>query len=555
MFSHKMSQHFNSKFGQIPTPSKTKYKKGSVFMSQCNATPQLVCQCPGCSPYRASLEESIQDELCDAGFYAQIANEAPTDVLREIITSIVGDEYGHARLQASLLGICPPPVSFPFLTGNVSDKKTGQAITFTKPYIMTERAGVKIGIIGVTTPETAYKVLPSIISAYEIADPTAIVNSLASELRQKGAKIIIVVGHLGAYATQNNGELQGEAVTLAKALKGVDVLVTGHTHQTYAENINGVAVVQAAYNGRAVANVELSYSPSEQKVVASQLNVINISGLNLSEDASIKAIIDADNEKIGPIKNKVIGKNKQNLPHDSSELSPLGQWFTDSIRKATNTDVVFINGGALRTNIPEGDITVGKLWEVLPFDSTLCTMSMTGMQINQVLQYGVKNQQYGMVQFSGLRIQYNGSLEPDKRILKVTLADGTPLQADKTYRVATNDFMAEGGDGFTMFKQCPVFLSDTLPVRKGNEACSALACNISTPQSKSWFPIAISSKPIWFITSITGSPFRRLESALPCIISPALRSKVPAGFCAFSFFKYVASLAAPGLLPDSSSDP
>lgn len=71
------------------------------------------CLCPQCANYREMLEESIQDEICDAGFYAQIANEAPTDILREIITSIVGDEYGHARLQASLLGICSPNVSCP----------------------------------------------------------------------------------------------------------------------------------------------------------------------------------------------------------------------------------------------------------------------------------------------------------------------------------------------------------------------------------------------------------------------------------------------------------
>ncbi len=74
---------------------------------------KLTCRCPQCANYREMLEESIQDEICDAGFYAQIANEAPTDVLRELITSIVGDEYGHARLQASLLGICPPPISCP----------------------------------------------------------------------------------------------------------------------------------------------------------------------------------------------------------------------------------------------------------------------------------------------------------------------------------------------------------------------------------------------------------------------------------------------------------
>lgn len=69
--------------------------------------------CPQCANYRQQLEESIQDELCDAGFYALIADEAPTDILRELVTSIVGDEYGHARLQAALLGICPPPPSCP----------------------------------------------------------------------------------------------------------------------------------------------------------------------------------------------------------------------------------------------------------------------------------------------------------------------------------------------------------------------------------------------------------------------------------------------------------
>mgnify|MGYP000916629407 CR=1 FL=1 len=69
--------------------------------------------CGQCSNFRLDLEASIQDEICDAGFYAGIADEAPTDILRLIITSITGDEYGHARLQASLLGVYPPPVSSP----------------------------------------------------------------------------------------------------------------------------------------------------------------------------------------------------------------------------------------------------------------------------------------------------------------------------------------------------------------------------------------------------------------------------------------------------------
>lgn len=77
------------------------------------AIDQTQKQVSQCANYRDQLEASIQDEICDAGFYAQIANEAPTDILREITTSIVGDEYGHARLQAALLGINPTPASSP----------------------------------------------------------------------------------------------------------------------------------------------------------------------------------------------------------------------------------------------------------------------------------------------------------------------------------------------------------------------------------------------------------------------------------------------------------
>lgn len=344
--------------------------------------------------------------------------------------------------------------SFPFLTCNIKNKKTGQGLEFTKPYTIIERAGVKIGIIGLTTQETAYKVLSRIISPYDICDPAPTVNTLVSDLRQKGVQIIVAVGHLGDCESKINGDFEGEAATLVKELKGVDVFVNGHTHEKYAGEIDGLAIIQAGYNGRAVGKVELCYSPGEQKVTVSTPTVTELQGLNLIGDTPTKAIIEASNKKISMVKNKVIGRNSLDMPHDRYELSPLGQWFSDVIRRETNADIVFINGGALRTSIPQGDITVGKLWEVLPFNNTVCTMSMTGSQINEVLQHGINNQ-HGMVQFSGLRVKYNEFLEANNRVLKVTLSDGTPLQADKTYQVVINDFMAEGGDEFTMFRQCP----------------------------------------------------------------------------------------------------
>lgn len=97
-----------NQYSPIPNPA-----LNSINIPDPSSNINRIAQCPQCASYRELLEESVQDEVCDAGFYAQIANEAPTPVLREIITSIVGDEYGHARLQASLLGVCPPPISCP----------------------------------------------------------------------------------------------------------------------------------------------------------------------------------------------------------------------------------------------------------------------------------------------------------------------------------------------------------------------------------------------------------------------------------------------------------
>jgi 2',3'-cyclic-nucleotide 2'-phosphodiesterase/3'-nucleotidase len=125
-----------------------------------------------------------------------------------------------------------------------------------------------------------------------------------------------------------------------------------------------------------------------------------------------------------------------------------------------------MNGGALKADIPAGAITIGKMWEVLPFENTLCTVSMTGTQIREVLQYGIQNEQHGMIQYSGLGIQYHRCPETGQHLVNVTLSDGTPLQDEKTYRVAINDFLAEGGDGFIMFRQYAELINTQEPIRE-----------------------------------------------------------------------------------------
>ena len=355
---------------------------------------------------------------------------------------------------------------FPILTANITDRKTGHNPEGTKPWIIVERKGVKIGIIGVTSIETVDIVSPKVISAYQIDEPAEIVNRIVPELKQLGVQVIIVLGHLGGYLDDDKTTITGEVTDLANAITGVDVLVTGHTHQKIAGYINGIAIVQAYYNGRAVGHITLKYSPQDKKIVSAIPSTIDLPTSGLTGDVQVKTIIDDGQKEIGPVKDEIIGKNIGDLTHQLDKLSVLGQWVTDIMRQETNSDIAFQNGGGLRTDIPAGEVTVGKLWEVMPFDNTLILLEMRGSQILKVLQYGINNSKYGSVQYSGIKVKYDPLLPLDKRIVEVTLPDGSILNPEKTYQVVTNDFMSEGGDGYTMFKEASSSIDTHLLVRE-----------------------------------------------------------------------------------------
>lgn len=351
---------------------------------------------------------------------------------------------------------------FPFLAANVLDSK--DAMLFT-PYTIIEKAGLKIGIIGIATPETAYKANPKLVSAFRFADPAQTVKRLLPELKAQGAQIVIVLSHLGAETDTASRAITGEAAVLAASAEGIDALVTGHTHTEAAGKINGVPIVQALYNGRAVGKISLTYSPGSNQMIASEAAVLPVPPQHITPDAAVQKLIQAAQAEIGPVKNIVVGTAARPLSHDRRQLSLLGQWTSDILRQAAGADIAFQNGGGLRTGIPRGKITMGLLYEVSPFDNTLVTCEMTGAQVLAVLEYGIGNAGIGMLQYSGLKVKHDPDQPAGKRVVAVRLTDGRLLDLNQRYTVATNDFMASGGDGFTMFKAAANLKDTFLPVR------------------------------------------------------------------------------------------
>lgn len=342
---------------------------------------------------------------------------------------------------------------FPYVSANIFDKNTGKPVDFLKPYTMLERSGIKIAIIGLTTPETAYKSSPKIMSAYLFEDPIKTVNALLPELKEQGADVIIVLSHMSSFMDKETSEITGEAANLAQGTHGINAIISGHSHQIVHGTVNDVPIVQANYFGRAIGKINFLFKKSTKQIILSSADATRLPFDGLTADTQVKAIIDKAQTEIAPVKNAILGSTVRELSHDrdGEQLSLLGQWTADVMREATNADIAFQNAGGIRTNIPAGNITMGKLYEVFPFDNTLVTVEMTGAQVMKVLHHGIKNSNVNMVQFSGLKVVYDGSQGDDQRIV-ATLADGRPLDLTKTYKLVTNDFMAAGGDNFIMFK-------------------------------------------------------------------------------------------------------
>lgn len=354
---------------------------------------------------------------------------------------------------------------FPFLAANIVVKGTDNTPSFAEKYIIVNRNGINVGIIGIATPETLTKTKAENIAAYDFLDPAKTVNALVPKVKKAGADVVVVLSHLGAFQDKT-GVITGEAADLANAVSGVDAIIAGHSHATVAGRVNNIPIVQGYYNGRAVGHIDLVIDSETKKVVENNVYTDN-SPVTALEDARTKNWFNYALSTIAPIKNESIGKTAVTLSHNPEEVqvSLLGQWASDVMRKAVNADIAIQNGGGLRRDIPAGDITMGIMYEVMPFDNTLFTIELTGEQVRAALEHGIMSEGFKPGQFSGVTVKYDSSKAKGERIVEVRLLDGSLLDDSKTYKVVTNDFQAGGGDGYVMFKSGKNPTDTGIPVR------------------------------------------------------------------------------------------
>ena len=337
-----------------------------------------------------------------------------------------------------------------FLAANIYDKNTGEQVTWAKPYAVEEIDGVKIGFIGLATPETAYKTSIANVKDLEFKDPVDTANTYAKYLKEEeGVDFVIALTHLGGEQDEN-GVITGEVSDLANGCSLLDGIISGHTHNYIEGTVNNVPIVQALNNGRALANLQITINENGESTITPSVDKLYERVDTLAVDETVKQIVSEYEEELKPILSEVVATVNIELPHDRSYngVTVLGQFMTKYMAEVSDVQIALTNSGGLRTSIDEGDITVGEMWDVLPFDNTLVTMNLKGSDLKRVIEHGIMNNNVGWIQYYGLNIYYDSSKEYGDRITSMRLLDGTKIEMDKYYSVVTNDFMAAGGDNY-----------------------------------------------------------------------------------------------------------
>jgi 5'-nucleotidase / UDP-sugar diphosphatase len=341
---------------------------------------------------------------------------------------------------------------FPFLSANVRDaevsaRRPAGRLDRVKPWILKEVSGVKVGVFGLTSADTPKMSFAKNVADVEFSDEAEAAREAVRELRAQGADVVVALTHIGWEEDQ----------ALARAVDGIDLIVGGHSHTRLrgARKVGGTYIVQAGSQLWQAGRVVLEWDPRKRRLRGARARLVSLDAARWGEDANVKSLAayysEAASSLLGEPLDAVVGELREPLTRSYTAESPMGDWHTDALRAASGADIAVYNSGGIRNDLPAGPVTVRDLYQVAPFGNTLVTLKMRGEDVRALLEHGVGGG-HGLLQVSGVRLVYDPGRPAGERVREVSAGDG-PLERNRVYKVATNNFLAQGGEGYDAFRE------------------------------------------------------------------------------------------------------
>jgi 5'-nucleotidase len=367
---------------------------------------------------------------------------------------------------------------FQYLAANVFYEGTQNTIF--PPYEIHKVGNAKIAFIGLTLEGTPLIVTPAGVAGLEFRPEVPTINDLVAKLRnEQGVRAFVVLIHQGGFQngpfplgyqdSDRCDNFSGDIVPIVNGLSSqVDVVISAHTHQPYICRINGKLVTSASSFGRLITDIDLQISGQTKDIVSATAHNVIVTR-DVAPDPAETEIINKYNALSGPIANRVVGSQSADMTktNNAAGESALGDVIADAQLASTSpTDfggavVAFMNPGGIRADLPcsqpctatsPAPVTYNQLFTVQPFNNVMTVKTMTGDMIYRLLEQQFTGAN-GILQVSnGFEYSWSPTATPHVVPDSVKI-NGVPVNKTATYRVAMNNFLASGGDGFTVFNE------------------------------------------------------------------------------------------------------
>lgn len=353
-------------------------------------------------------------------------------------------DYGQQVLKDRIA-----EAKFDYVNANVTGVNLGW-----KSNVIKNVAGINIGLFGVVTSDLPVIVAPSSLTGVGVEDPIAAAQSQIVDLKAQGAQYIVALSHCGY---ENGGAPLDPAI--AAGAPGINLIIGGHSHTVLktAAVVGKTMITQTGTAGAYVGKEVIDFTTYHGKVIRQNVAYELVPTVtSVPENLAVKAIIDRYNNQLTDKLSVVIGKALVTLDGERADVrtkeTNLGNYVADWMRTSTGADIAFEDGGSIRVSVPAGDVTVGNIYNVLPFDNIMEVLEIKGSTLRAALENSVSDypaQKGAFAQISGFSFTFDPSKPKGSRVASI-MKDGKPMDMDAVYKLCVQDYTALGGDGYTM---------------------------------------------------------------------------------------------------------
>ncbi len=373
-------------------------------------------------------------------------------------------DWGADKLDA-----CVKSVKIPIVTANVKyggERKdiggtaSDRIATACHPYRIIESAGVKVGIVGITTPGIPNWSRPHLIPGMQFESSVDALRRVIPEMKSKGAEILVLVTHQGWRESGDDHANQLNAVT--REFPELDVIIGGHSHRHFPEHkLKGILYTQANYWGTYLGRVDFVYDTAAKKLVSRKATTIPMDA-TVEYDKKLLRELSDDLDRTKAVNSEIVGEAAEDfLPTDGGRReTAIHNLIGESIRaalKKRGIEVVGVFHGLLdeKASLPKGEIAVRDVWRIVPYENTLGVADLAAAELREIMEESAalwQRQQFrGLM---GFKVKLKASGPVGERVVSLADAEGKPLDASRRYSIAFNSFdLASAGTRFKKLRE------------------------------------------------------------------------------------------------------